>query len=30
VVGAIGSQNYEEEGGSITKIAPPASSASNP
>ena len=25
VVGAIGSQNYEEEGGTITKIAPPVS-----
>lgn len=24
VVGAIGSQNYEEEGGTITKITPPA------
>jgi rhodanese-related sulfurtransferase len=24
VVGAIGSQNYEEEGGKITKITPPA------
>ncbi|WP_020481388.1 rhodanese-like domain-containing protein [Methylomonas sp. MK1] len=24
VVGAIGSQNYEEEGGKITKIVPPA------
>lgn len=27
VVGAIGSQNYEEEGGKITKIVPPAPKA---
>jgi len=27
VVGAIGSQNYEEEGGKITKIVPPTPKA---
>lgn len=30
VVGAIGVENYQEEGGSLTKIAPPANTASNP
>jgi len=28
-VGSIGVENYEEEGGTITKIAPPAATASN-
>jgi len=30
VAGAVGIENYAEEGGAVTKIAPPASTASNP
>jgi len=30
VAGAIGVEDYEKEGGALTKIAPPASTAANP
>lgn len=30
VAGAIGVEDYEKEGGTLTKIAPPANTASNP